>query len=127
MTLALLIAAAGDTVASDPLTAAIAGVLGTLLLGVNGAQSYQLSGIRSELHAHREAQDARMKKLEERVDHAVERLDDLEVTCTGETELPTRSRKKVTGSHSTARGRRPAGDIRESGSRRRITQPGDPR
>lgn len=120
-----LLAAAGDTVTSDPLTAAIAGVLGTLLLGVNGAQSYQLSGIRSELHAHREAQDARTKKLEERVDQVVERLDDLEDTCTGEPELPPRSRK-VTGSHSTARGRRPVGDIRESGTRRR-TQPGDPR
>ncbi len=125
MMVSILLLGLSDLVATsapptDPLTAAVVGILLSLLglLGVNGAQSYQLSGIKSELHADREAADRRMKKVEARVEAVEDRIEDL--AAADEEDAPPRARRKITGSHSTSRGRPPRDtSIRESGTRKR--------
>lgn len=92
--LVLGVLAAGDLVASDPIVV-VAGTLATVITALTGVQTAQMSGLRHDFQTYRTDQDARMKKLEGRVE-----------LLEGEVPASPR-RRKVTSSQTTTRGKRP--------------------
>lgn len=89
-----VVAAAGELSASDPVTV-VGGLMAAALTALTGVQTAQMSGLRHDFQTYRTDQDARMKKLEGRIE-----------LLEGEAPAPPR-RRKVTSSQTTTRGKRP--------------------